>query len=306
MRPLGLFGNYENAGVGINPHAPKKKPFFRFWELLWRNLGKILFLNIIFVGFQIPIMLSLVFYVETNNNLTKPMCIFLLILQALLEGPVLAGCTRVLRLIVLDKAFFLWEEFKKGFSGNFWMSELIFAIDLVISASLACGWVLYPQLAESMGSNLIYVPFVISMAVAVVILFMNFFMLPMMVATSLKPMNVIKNAFMLACLSPKTCVLTFLCIAATLALCVLLMMASSVCMFLFSVFPVSFLGYLILFINYPVVQRYVINPYYEESGEENPEAEPETPEEERIFTDRGGSETPIKKEKKVRRGKTIR
>ena len=45
---MGLFRSYENAGPGIDPNAPKKKPFFRFWELLWRNLGKLFLLNILF------------------------------------------------------------------------------------------------------------------------------------------------------------------------------------------------------------------------------------------------------------------
>ncbi|MCQ2434413.1 MAG: hypothetical protein MJ062_04155 [Oscillospiraceae bacterium] len=302
---MGLFGSYENAGAGINPYAPKKKPFARFWELLWRNSGKIFLLNVIFSGFQIPMMLALVFYIETNNKLTVPMCILLLIIQAFLEGPVMAGCARVLRLCVLDKAFFLWEEFKKGFQQNVGVSVLVFAIDLLVAASVWCGWHMYPQLAENTGSKIVYVPFVISLAVALVVLFMNFFLLPMQVATKLSKKNVFKNSFMLACLSPKTCVLTFVCIAVTLALCVGVMMLSSYLMFIFVFFPAAFIGYTVMFINYPVIQRYVIKPYYESSGEQNPEADPVIPEEERIFTDRGGSETPIKKEKSKRRGKTI-
>ena len=75
-------------------------------------------------------------------------------------------------------------------------------------------------------------------------------------------------------------------------------------MFLFAFYPAAFIGYLVLYVNYPVIQKYVINPYYEDTGEQNPEKEDEIPDEERVFTDRGGSEKPVTKQKQ-KRGKTI-
>ena len=59
-----------------------------------------------------------------------------------------------------------------------------------------------------------------------------------------------------------------------------------------------------MFIHYPVIQKFVINPYYEDRGEQNPEEEQETPDEERVFTDRGGSEEPVKAESR-KKGKKI-
>lgn len=47
------------------------------------------------------------------------------------------------------------------------------------------------------------------------------------------------------------------------------------------------------FICYPVIQKYIVNPYYEERGERNPELGPITEEdiaENAVFVDRGGSE----------------
>ena len=75
-------------------------------------------------------------------------------------------------------------------------------------------------------------------------------------------------------------------------------------MFLIAVFPAAFIGYLVMFVHYPVIQKFVINPYYEESGEQNPEDDDITPDDdERIFTDRGGTEAPVKAEHK--KGKII-
>ena len=97
---MGLFGSYQNAGPGINPYAPKKKPFFRFWELMWRSLGKLLSLNILHTLLHAPLFLSLIVFLETDNAMTVPFSIGLLVIQFFLEGPIMAGCTRVLRLIV--------------------------------------------------------------------------------------------------------------------------------------------------------------------------------------------------------------
>ena len=112
---MGLFRSFQNAGPGIDPNAPKKKPFFRFWELMRRNFGKLLSLNLLYTLLHVPGLLSLVVYLETDNKFTNAMTILLLAVQFLLEGPIMAGCARVLRLIVLDKPFFFGEEFRKGF-----------------------------------------------------------------------------------------------------------------------------------------------------------------------------------------------
>ena len=61
------------------------------------------------------------------------------------------------------------------------------------------------------------------------------------------------------------------------------------------IWPISFLGFLIMFNSYPLIQKYVIDPYYEERGESNPEYAYLEPldEEDAIFTDMGGKEAPV-------------
>ena len=302
---MGLFGGYQNAGPGIDPNAPKKKPFFRFWELLRRNFGKILTVNLIYMTLHAPLLLAGIVYIETNNKFTNAMTIFLLLVQMLIEGPLLAGCARVQRLIVLDKAFFLMEEFKKGFSQNFGAALVYWIIDSVILASVIAGYYVYPQYVQETGKTGIYIVYGISLAVAMVILFMNYYIMPLQAATTLKPKTILKNAFMLVGLSLKQCVITTLCAALTLGLIVLLLWINSLFMFLLIFFPAAFIGYLVMFMHYPVIQKYVINPYYEDTGEENPEAEQSSADdEERVFTDRGGSEEPVKAESR-KKGKKI-
>lgn len=301
---MGLFRSYQNAGPGIDPNAPKKKPFFRFWELMWRNLGKLLGLNLIFVGMHIPLMSSMIVFIETDNKFTNAMTLLLLAIQFVLEGPVMAGCARVLRLIVLDKPIFLTEEFKKGFQQNFGAGFLYWCIDALVIASVIAGHIEYPQIAEQTGSKAIFIPFGISIAIAVVLLFMNYYIWALQAATKLNKRTVLKNAFMLSGLSMKECIISTAGIAAMVGLMYLLLMIHPMFMFLIAVFPAAFIGYLVMFVHYPVIQKFVINPYYEESGEQNPEDDDITPDDDdRIFTDRGGTEAPVKAEHK--KGKII-
>ena len=302
---MGLFRGYQNAGPGIDPNAPKKKPFFRFWELLRRNFGKIISLNMIYMLLHAPLMTSLSVYMYTQNKLTNAFTVFLLALQFLLEGPIMAGCARVLRLIVLDKAFFLGEEFKKGFSQNFGAALLYWTLDAIVLASSLAGYNVYPQLAENSGNRFYFSIYGISLAIAAVLLFMNYYIMALQAATTLKPKNVLKNSFMLVGLSLKECILTTVCAALVLGLMMLLIRLNSLFMFLLAFFPASFIGYLVMFVHYPVIQKYVINPYYADTGEENPEADKTSADDaERVFTDRGGSETPVRKES-GQKGKTI-
>ncbi|MBR5372252.1 MAG: hypothetical protein IK130_08555 [Oscillospiraceae bacterium] len=302
---MGLFGGYQNPGPGINPYAPKKKPFARYWEILWRNFGKLIYLNLIFTLFHLPLLGAAIVYMSTDNGLTNIVAVIMLVIQFLLEGPTLAGTTRVLRLIVLDKAFFMGEEFKKGFTRNLGASFLIWVIDAIMIASVYTGFFIYPELEQKTGTKAVYIPYVISIAVAVILLFMNYYLMPLTVVTKLKKSQVFKNSFMLTALSPKQCLLSLFTIALRLALVVFLFCLSSYFTFFFAFYPAAFIGYTVMFIHYPVIQKFVIDPYYEETGEKNPEKEEIPEEEEHVFTDRSSSETPVPKQQRPKRGKII-
>ena len=85
---MGIFGseNYLRSGPGIAKNAPKKKPFFYFWELYFRKFWKLISLNILTFIFCIPIVTI---------------------------GPAFAGMTKVLRNYVLEKNSFIFHDFWK-------------------------------------------------------------------------------------------------------------------------------------------------------------------------------------------------
>ena len=46
MAFLGLFGNYDKPGPGVDKDEPKKAAPVRFFEILWRKLSKLVQLNL--------------------------------------------------------------------------------------------------------------------------------------------------------------------------------------------------------------------------------------------------------------------
>ena len=59
---MALFGNYEKTGAGIAKDAPKKKPFFRFWELVGGKFWKLLELNLLMMLTFLPLVLIYAVY----------------------------------------------------------------------------------------------------------------------------------------------------------------------------------------------------------------------------------------------------
>lgn len=282
---MGIFGNnYMKSGPGIAKDAPKKKPFFHFWELYFRKIWKLLQLNIITFIFCIPVVTI---------------------------GPALAGMTKVLRNYVLEKNAFVFHDFWKGFSQNWKKSLPVGLADLLMIVSAVCSVNVYTQLAENAESGgwFYYALCIISISVAFTVLIMSFYAYPMIIATELDFKSCIKNSFLLTCVALKKNVITLLCVAIVVAVHVLTALLNPYALTLMVPFwSLTFAGFIIMFNTYPVIQKYVINPYYEEKGQDNPEYDYLKPldEEDSIFMDKGGEEAPIEApDKDKKKGKII-
>ncbi len=274
---MNLFGDrYTRSGPGIAKNAPKKKPFFLFWEIYFRKFWKMLGLNFLTFIFCIPVVTI---------------------------GPAITGMTKVLRLYVLEKNSFVFHDFWKGFSQNLKQSVPMGLLDIFMTVSAVCAVYVYPQMGDAAGGNakwFYYGLCAVSLSVAFVFLMMNFYAYPMIAATELSFKNVLKNSFFLTAAVLKKNLLTLLAVAAVVALLVFTALLNYYMLFLLiPLWALSFIGFITMFNCYPQIQKYVINPYYEEQGMDNPEYDYLKPlkEEDSVFADRGGEEAPFDPEK---------
>ena len=305
---MGLFSNnYENAGSGISKNAPKKKGIALFWDIFGRKFWKLMEINLLYMMFFIPLIIIIPVLNLFKNNYNAAMVsgIILVLIFMVLIGPATAGMTKIIRKFVINKHSFIMQDFFKGFKENFSKAAIVGFIDSLIVVSAYAALKVYPVLAVQ-ETRAMYIPMVITFSLFLVIIMMNHYIFLMMTATNLSLKNLFKNSFALAFVALKQNFLVFIIGLALIALMtVLFIYVMPVFMLLIAFFPAAFICLINCFICYPVIQKYVINPYYTSIGEVNPELVDETPtEEERIFEDMGGKEKPIENRKKGK-GKRI-
>lgn len=306
---MGLFSkDYESTGAGISKDAPKKKGAALFFDIVGRKFWSLMWVNLLYMLFFLPLVMIIVAIGALKNNETASMVVSITLLLAfmVLIGPATAGMTKVLRLFILNKHSFIGRDFFSGFKSNFKNAAIIGFFDCLIGLSAYAALNVYPVLAVQTGSRMLYVPMVITFSLFLVIIMMNHYLFLMMTATSLSLKNLFKNSLALAFVALKQNLFVFVMALLTIALMtVLFLFLMPVFLFLVPFFPAAFLCLLNCFVCYPVIQKYVINPYYTSIGEVNPELIDDTPTaEERIFEDMGGKEKPIEKRKKGK-GKRI-
>ena len=54
---MGLFFNYDRPGPGVDKNAPKKKGVALYFELLGRNLSKLILANMLYFVVSIPVVI---------------------------------------------------------------------------------------------------------------------------------------------------------------------------------------------------------------------------------------------------------
>lgn len=306
---MGFFSRkYESAGVGIAKDAPKKEGIALFFDIFGRKLWQLMEINLIYMMFFMPLVMVLPAISLLNGKYPHSViaAAILAVIFMVLIGPATAGMTKVIRSYVLGKHAFIWHDFWKAFKGNFKTASIVGFVDCIIILSALSSLSFYPALATHYNTKALYIPMVITLSLFLVITIMNFYIFPMMVATTLKVKNLFKNSLALAFVAIKQNFITFGVIVATVALMyVFRLYVLPVFLILIPFFPAAFLCLVSCFNCYPVIQKYVINPYYTSIGEVNPELVDETPDEtERIFEDMGGKEKPVEQRKKSK-GKRI-
>lgn len=265
---MGLFNNYESAGVGVPKSEREKTPFFKFWEVFFRHFWKLVFVNIIYFIACIPIITI---------------------------GPATAGATKVWRNLSQERPVFvlhdMWQSAKKC-----WKQALpVGIIDVIFTMGFIVSVPSYNNMAKE--NSMFYIPLLICLSCMMIFVLMHFYIYLLISSTNLTLRQIFKNSFLLSCLALKTNLITLLVFIVVLLL-MFLFLPYSVLIIPF--LPLSLLGFLTCFNSYPVVRKYVINPYYVARDEQNPEDRYKSTEEEAVFEDKGGSETPIKAVKKVK------
>lgn len=296
-----LFKDYESSGAGISKHAPKKQGAALFFDLLLRKSWKLMGLNFLYMMFCLPLALIFPVIMKVQNYKAALTVIILLILTfSLIIGPATAAMMRIMRSFYIEKHTYILRDFFRAFKNNFKKASVTGFIECLLAVSVYASLNVYPALVVQFDTYLMYIPMILTISIFLITLIMNFYIYLMMTATTLSLKQLIRNSFSLAFIAMKQNLLTILFILLLAALMVvILLFAFPLFLVLILIFPTALIFFIICFNCYPVIQKYVINPYYTSIGEVNPELLNESDDDdEAVFEDMGGKEKPVEKRKK--------
>lgn len=269
---MGLFRNYIDSGSGVAKKPPQKKPFFRFIETFTNKFWVLFELNFLYVLFCLPIVTF---------------------------GPATAAMTHMMRNIYLQRPQFLFHDFWQAFKKNFKSSFVIGLIDVAVIALSVYAFYFYTVNMNDHDTYWLY--YALTMSAEIIFLLMNFYIYPQIVALNLKMPAILKNSLILAFLNIKG---NLIALFFYLAYAVLLVLFGLYVLILVPLLPLGWLALISMFCCYPMIQKLIINPFYEANGEKNPEI-PDYESEDALFEDMGGSEAPIKFKKSTEKKSKI-
>lgn len=296
-----LFKEYVSSGPGIAKDAPGKTGIALFFQILFSKAWLIGGVNLLHYLFILPLTLGFaaISFIRNQDILLAVIAVLCLVF-AVVIGPATAGMTTVIRKFVIQKHSFVLRDFFKGFKTNFKKAVVIGLLDFFIYASAIASLYVYPQMAQALNNKLFYAAMIITLSLALVVTMMNFYIWLMLVATDLSLKDLLKNSFALSFVAMKTNLLTFVICAALVIGMAALAFVPAAFMMLIPFLPAALICYIVTFNCYPVIQKYVIDPYYTRLGKVNPERinDAEAVEEETLFEDMGGKEKPVEADKK--------
>lgn len=278
MGLFNFFSSYNKPGPGVEKDAPPKAAPIRFFEIYFRKFGKLLQANLIFVLPTIAVVMlmgilylfvpHLFFGLSENNALIDLTTNYLVPLPLILLFPFMAGLTLITRNFAREEHAFVWSDFWDAVKAN-WKyfllnGFLVYIVYFLLSFSIRYY---YGRAAEE---ALFYVPFGFCVILGLLFLIAQYYIPVMFITFDLKFGQVYKNAliFILAGFGRN------LIVTAVLVLLVLLIPfpTSPISMTVFLVLTLfglfSFVSYLINFTVYPVIDRYMIQPYQQKMRSE--------------------------------------
>lgn len=273
---LGGFFNYEKPGPGVSKDAPKKKMFFSFLEVWFRNFWKLCLVSLIYslIGlFLIP-------------------C-----------GLAEAGMANVCRNLARDKHSFGLSDFFTTIKKNWKQALPVGLINLIITAAL--GYALYFYSVN--GGILSVLAFGICFVCFMVFTFMKYHIWLILITFKLPVKKIYKNCFLFAFVNLKyniiigvmSLLITGGLIAAILLTYYPIIWVVSI-LVMIAVMP-GFINLFMQFCIFPKVKTLMIDPYYAEHKGEDVELrrglglEVEE-EDENVFDDMGRTEEKRKEE----------
>lgn len=282
MAFFGLIGNYSKPGPGVSKDEIPKAAPLRFLEILWRKLSKLIQVNLIFmIPFAVCLLLMFVMFIlpvshfAFDTNLIGVVDLWILYgvpAPLMLLGPFTSGIALITRNFAREEHAFIWSDYWDAVKAN-WKPALLNSI-IVYVAYVALSFSIFFYSNQMATNWLFIIPFGLCCLLSILMLFAQYYVPVMIVTFDLKLRHIYRNAFIFAVLG----LFRNLLITAVIAgIIIASLFAPGVFIFvpflLLIIFIFAFVGYLTSFTTYPVLDKYLIQPFYKKAEEANAPAE---------------------------------
>ena len=163
-----FFRNYDKPGPGVDPDAPEKRSFFRFFDIFFRKLSHFSRANLLYSVTLIPTYIIVFFVVSfiMLNTVGKILGMqdgadFTTIALSVIftnfyisvmgAGPATAGMTYIMRNFVREEHAWIGSDFKDSVVSNFKQSIIVFVIDIVATVVVFYAIYNYGQISGAMA-----------------------------------------------------------------------------------------------------------------------------------------------------------
>lgn len=276
---MGLFFNYDKPGPGVEKNAPKKKGVALFFELLGRNIGKLMLANMLYFVVSLPI--CMLYYVIISMFLGNVMpeaigsvgftqlTIILTLLIVILwgTGPLSCGYTYILRNAAREEHTFLVSDFFEKSKESFLHGFVFLVMDVVMLIALSTSVLTYWIMSGEKG-GIYTLLFALTIFVVFIYTIMHFFLYEMEVTFTNKLIGMYKNSFLMAVATLPMCLLVtaIICVISFTLLSYLTPIAIIIVAFLCWI---SLMRFIIDFYAARAIKRNLLSKYEETDGQKN-------------------------------------
>ncbi len=208
---MGFF-NFDKAGPGISPDAPKKKGIFLYFELLIRKLGAMIKTNILYVIISLPMIFisffaGMYFTTWISNIITiadpvrktqLAMLLAFLLVVFVGSGPASASLAYFYRTILREEHIYVFSDFWSNLKKNFLQGIAVGIIHpLVTLAAMFCAF-FYAMQSVITGQTIWFFAMLVVGIFCLIWVMAGFYIYQLMITFENSIIEIYKNALILA------------------------------------------------------------------------------------------------------------
>ncbi|HEX3025742.1 MAG TPA: DUF624 domain-containing protein [Clostridia bacterium] len=243
--------NFNKPGPGVRKDLPKKRRFIVFFEIYFRKFWKLIQANLLFCAACFPFFIPLLFLLTSKIEVNYIYLIGFLPIAGI--GPAIAGFTYILRNFAREQHAFIWMDFRDTYKSNWKQATLVTLINIIV------GTVLYMVIsfyyANLHKGQLMVVPFSLSLVIAAIFIFVQYYLYTMLITFDLTTRQLYKNAVIFAVVGlGKNIVTTLICGIIVLLIYAFKPLTLALIPFIF----LATVGLIISFNSWPLIEKHLM------------------------------------------------